>query len=165
MDMGPTLLTPLLEILCKAPVCLETRRHGTRGSFEEERKVQLYKMACMAPYAHLAMYKVCYGPGCREGDMLAGLDATVEDGMDVLSLSLGGLSLPFYDDVIAIAGNFGPFHESLSWILTVGASTTDRKLKSKAEMLNTYGTITEMRLLPRSLTLHQEDQAFQALEF
>ncbi|KAM1910014.1 hypothetical protein ACFX13_038705 [Malus domestica] len=38
----------------------------------------------------------------REGDMLAGLDATVEDGMDVLSLSLGGLSLPFYDDVIAI---------------------------------------------------------------
>ncbi|CAN6723343.1 unnamed protein product [Malus baccata var. baccata] len=122
----------------------------------------------MAPYAHLAMYKVCYGIGCRYGDILAGLDAAVEDGLDVLSLSLGGPSLPFYDDVIAIgafaairkgiffscaAGNSGPYYESLSneapWIFTVGASTTDRILKSQDEKLNTYGSIIGDALAPK----------------
>ncbi|CAB4279727.1 unnamed protein product [Prunus armeniaca] len=107
----------------------------------------------MAPYAHLAMYKVCAGGGCADGDILAALDAAVEDGVDVLSLSLGGESLPFYEDVIAIgafaaiqkgiffscaAGNSGPSYNSLSneapWILTVGASTTDRILKSEAQI-------------------------------
>ncbi|XP_021800924.1 subtilisin-like protease SBT1.2 [Prunus avium] len=100
----------------------------------------------MAPYAHLAIYRVC-DFGCAEGDILAAMDAAVEDGVDVLSLSLGGPSIPFYGDVIAVgafgatqkgifvscaAGNSGPYHGSLSneapWILTVGASTTDRIL-------------------------------------
>ncbi|KAB2622592.1 subtilisin-like protease SDD1 [Pyrus ussuriensis x Pyrus communis] len=39
--------------------------------------------------------------GEANGNILAGLDAAVEDGIDVLSLSLRGPSLPFYDDVIA----------------------------------------------------------------
>ncbi|KAM1024753.1 hypothetical protein ACFX15_037315 [Malus domestica] len=100
----------------------------------------------MAPHTHLAMYKVCEFD-CAEGDVLAAMDAAVEDGVDVLSLSLGGPSIPFYEDVIAIAafgatqkgifvscaaGNSGPEPGSLSneapWILTVGASTTDRIL-------------------------------------
>ncbi|KAB2622991.1 subtilisin-like protease SDD1 [Pyrus ussuriensis x Pyrus communis] len=124
----------------------------------------------MAPYAHLAMYKVCYDDGCSEGDILAALDVAVEDGLDVLSLSLGGPSLPFYDDVIAIgafaaikkgiffscaAGNSGAGnrYKSLSneapWILTVGASTTDRILKSEDEKLNTYGSIIGDALAPK----------------
>ncbi|ONI06850.1 hypothetical protein PRUPE_5G085200 [Prunus persica] len=109
--------------------------------------------AGMAPKAHLAVYKVCSGFGCAEADILAALDVAVDDGVDVLSLSLGGPSLPFYKDVIAIGafaaiqkgiffscagGNFGPFNRSLSneapWILTVGASTTDRILKSEAQI-------------------------------
>ncbi|XP_070676249.1 subtilisin-like protease [Malus domestica] len=58
--------------------------------------------AGMAPYAHLAMYKVCEGFGCADADIFAALDVAIDDGVDVLSLSLGGPSLPFYDDVIAI---------------------------------------------------------------
>ncbi|KAB2622587.1 subtilisin-like protease SDD1 [Pyrus ussuriensis x Pyrus communis] len=42
----------------------------------------------MAPYVHLAMYRVCRGPGCTYGDILASLDAAVEDGLDVLSFLL-----------------------------------------------------------------------------
>ncbi|CAN6580780.1 unnamed protein product [Malus baccata var. baccata] len=105
--------------------------------------------AGMAPYAHLAMYKVCEGFGCADADIFAALDVAIDDGVDVLSLSLGGPSLPFYDDVIAIGafaaiqkgiffscagGNSGPWNRTLSneapWILTVGASTTDRILTS-----------------------------------
>ncbi|VVA23486.1 PREDICTED: subtilisin [Prunus dulcis] len=109
----------------------------------------------MAPYAHLAIYKVCSEEGCAEGDILAALDTAVEDGVDVLSLSLGGASVPFYADGIAIgafgaiqkgifvscsAGNSGPFYASLAneapWILTVGASTIDRSIKAAALLGN-----------------------------
>jgi len=104
----------------------------------------------IASSAHLAIYQVCDGFGsCEESNILAGMDTAVEDGADVLSLSLGGGSLPFYKDSIAIgafgaiqkgifvscaAGNEGPFKESLSneapWILTVGASTVDRSIRA-----------------------------------
>ncbi|EEF51047.1 subtilisin-like protease [Ricinus communis] len=104
----------------------------------------------MAPLAHLAMYKVS-GSASEAGDseILAAMDAAVEDGVDVLSLSLGIGSHPFYDDVIALgayaairkgifvscsAGNSGPDNSSLSneapWILTVGASTVDRAIRA-----------------------------------
>ncbi|OAY59915.1 subtilisin-like protease 3 [Manihot esculenta] len=104
----------------------------------------------MAPLAHLAMYKVS-GRASEAGDseILAAMDAAIEDGVDVLSLSLGIGSLPFYDDVIALgayaaiqkgifvscsAGNSGPDNSSLSneapWILTVGASTVDRAIRA-----------------------------------
>ncbi|KAH7688650.1 Tripeptidyl-peptidase II protein [Dioscorea alata] len=103
----------------------------------------------MAPRAHLAIYKVCAEDGCPTSDILAGLDTAVGDGVDVLSLSLGGASLPFYEDGIAIgafgatqkgvfvscaAGNSGPYDSTLSneapWILTVGASTTNRLIRT-----------------------------------
>ncbi|GJR00694.1 subtilisin-like protease SBT1.2 [Tanacetum coccineum] len=109
----------------------------------------------MAPLAHVAMYKVCTEEDCTESAILAGMDMAVEDGVDVLSLSLGAGSLPFHKDGIAIgaftaiqkgifvacsAGNSGPFNSSLSneapWILTVGASTIDRKLTSTVSLGN-----------------------------
>ncbi|XP_039010997.1 subtilisin-like protease [Hibiscus syriacus] len=110
--------------------------------------------AGMAPLAHLAMYKVC-GADCSESAILAAMDAAVEDGVDVLSLSLGGGSVPFYMDSIAVgaftaiqkgifvscsAGNDGPSYGSLSneapWILTVGASTIDRTIAAVAKLGN-----------------------------
>jgi subtilisin family serine protease len=112
----------------------------------------------IAPHAHLAIYKVCFGdPGddCPESDILAGLDAAVQDGVDVLSLSLGEDSVPLFNDTIAIgsfaaiqkgifvscsAGNSGPFNGTLSneapWILTVGASTVDRRFSATARLGN-----------------------------
>ncbi|PHU26087.1 Subtilisin-like protease SBT1.7 [Capsicum chinense] len=57
----------------------------------------------IAPHAHLAMYKVCGAGGCPEAFILAGLDAAIEDGVDVISASLGASSRhPFDVDVLAI---------------------------------------------------------------
>ncbi|XP_075505829.1 subtilisin-like protease [Primulina tabacum] len=108
----------------------------------------------IAPLAHLAIYKVCY-LSCSDSDILAGMDFAIEDGVDVLSISIGGFSFGFYDDDIAIgafsamekgilvscsAGNNGPsdrtVHNSAPWILTVGASTTDRKIRATAVLGN-----------------------------
>ncbi|PIN06605.1 Cucumisin [Handroanthus impetiginosus] len=107
----------------------------------------------MAPLAHLAIYKVCFGPDCPESDVLGGLDAAIEDGVDVLSLSLGNESTPFYKDNIAIGsfaavgkgifvscagGNSGPSEQTIlneaPWILTVGASTIDRSIRATAKL-------------------------------
>ncbi|KAJ4848288.1 hypothetical protein Tsubulata_017959, partial [Turnera subulata] len=110
----------------------------------------------IAPLAHLAIYQACTAGGyCEESAILAGMDAAVEDGVDVMSLSLGGISLPFFDDVIAVgafgaikkgifvscaAGNSGPGRESLSneapWILTVGAGTVDRSIRATVRLGN-----------------------------
>ncbi|KAL6556336.1 hypothetical protein OROGR_005624 [Orobanche gracilis] len=113
--------------------------------------------AGIAPLAHLAIYKVCGPITCFYSDTLAAMDAAIEDGVDVMSISLGGLSTnEFYEDSIAIgafsamekgilmscsAGNEGPHNFSVvngaPWILTVGASTTDRKLRATAMLGNT----------------------------
>ncbi|XP_027084439.2 subtilisin-like protease [Coffea arabica] len=109
----------------------------------------------IAPLAHLAVYKVCATSGCSESDILAAMDAAIDDGVDILSLSLGGSSEPFYADNIALgaysamekgifvscsAGNDGPTSSTLSneapWILTVGASTIDRKIRATAVLGN-----------------------------
>lgn len=102
--------------------------------------------AGMAPGARVAVYKVCWSRGCSNSDILAAMDTAVSDGVDVLSISLGGLhGLPFYADSVAVgafgavakgvfvscsAGNGGPSSSSLSneapWIMTVGASSVDR---------------------------------------
>ncbi|KAL7165245.1 hypothetical protein ACSBR2_041017 [Camellia fascicularis] len=68
--------------------------------------------AGMAPHAHLAIYKVCTRFGCFESDVLAGMDAAVEDGVDILSLSLGGSSIPFREDNIA-KGAFGAMQKGI----------------------------------------------------
>ncbi|KAF3442388.1 hypothetical protein FNV43_RR16304 [Rhamnella rubrinervis] len=112
----------------------------------------------VAPHAHLAIYKACSLEVCKESDILAALDVAIDDGVDVISISLGPASVtvkPFYTDLIAIgafaatqkgifvscsAGNNGPHHKTLSneapWILTVGASTTDRTIKATARLGN-----------------------------
>lgn len=109
----------------------------------------------IAPRAHLAIYKVGSLSSLLESDILAGMDAAIEDGVDVLTISIGGPSVPFYEDSIALgafsaiekgifvscsAANGGPDNSSLAneapWILTVGASTTDRKIKATAVLGN-----------------------------
>ncbi|PKI43493.1 hypothetical protein CRG98_036095, partial [Punica granatum] len=99
----------------------------------------------MATHARVASYKVCWKTGCFGSDILAGMDRAIADGVDVLSMSLGGGSAQYYRDTIAIgaftamergilvscsAGNSGPARASLAnvapWIMTVGAGTLDR---------------------------------------
>lgn len=107
----------------------------------------------MAPGAHVAIYKVCWFNGCYSSDILAAMDVAIRDGVDVLSLSLGGFPIPFYDDTVAIgsfhaaekgisvvcaAGNNGPISNSVAneapWVTTVGASTLDRRFPAFIRM-------------------------------
>lgn len=109
----------------------------------------------MAPQARVAAYKVCWKDGCFASDILAGMDRAIQDGVDVLSLSLGGGSAPYFHDTIAIgafaavergiffsasAGNSGPTRASLAnvapWIMTVGAGTLDRDFPAYATLGN-----------------------------
>ncbi|KAL9458058.1 hypothetical protein AB3S75_007001 [Citrus x aurantiifolia] len=114
----------------------------------------------MAPLAHLAMYKACddYNGTCPESSVSAALDAAIEDGVDVLSLSIGlgpYQHKEFHANAIAIAafkavkkgifvsisaGNWGPKPFSVvndaPWMLTVGASTTDRSIVTSVQLGN-----------------------------
>ncbi|XP_006428960.2 subtilisin-like protease SBT1.7 [Citrus clementina] len=112
--------------------------------------------AGMAPLAHLAIYKVCETDlGCPESIVNAAIDAAVEEGVDVLSISLGSPSLPFFADAMATAaftatqkgilvscsaGNSGPNSSTLAneapWMLTVGASTIDRSIVALTQLGN-----------------------------
>ncbi|XP_004515894.3 subtilisin-like protease SBT5.3 [Cicer arietinum] len=103
-----------------------------------------------SPKARVATYKVCWpkvegAGGCYEADILAGFEAAISDGVDVISVSLGGAPGEYFQSsistgsfhaiakgivVVSSAGNSGPAPSSVSnlepWVLTVGASTIDR---------------------------------------
>ncbi|KAG5059666.1 hypothetical protein JHK87_000695 [Glycine soja] len=109
-----------------------------------------------ATKACIVVYKVCWFDGCSDADILAAFDDAIADGVDIITVSLGGFSDEnYFRDVIAIgafhamrngvltvtsAGNNGPRPSSLSnflpWSITVAASTIDRKFVAKVELGN-----------------------------
>ncbi|KAF2313192.1 hypothetical protein GH714_009707 [Hevea brasiliensis] len=62
--------------------------------------------------------------GCAESDILAAMDSAVEEGVDVLSLSLGGGSEPFGADGIAV-GAFGAIQNAIFVSCSAGNSGPD----------------------------------------
>ncbi|THG06071.1 hypothetical protein TEA_008532 [Camellia sinensis var. sinensis] len=105
-----------------------------------------------APRAHLAIYKACWAIGtgrCTDADILKAFDKAIEDGVDILSVSIG-IEIPLFSyvdrrDSIAIGsfhattkgitvvssgGNDGPFSQTIvntaPWLITVAATTIDR---------------------------------------
>jgi subtilisin family serine protease len=99
----------------------------------------------MATHARVATYKVCWLGGCFSSDIAAAIEKAIEDGVHVISMSIGGGTPDYYRDIVAIgafkataqgilvscsAGNGGPGPSSLTnvapWITTVGAGTLDR---------------------------------------
>ncbi|XWS51682.1 hypothetical protein CRYUN_Cryun11dG0004200 [Craigia yunnanensis] len=112
-----------------------------------------------SPNARVAAYKVCWPPvddhQCFDADIMAAFDAAISDGVDVLSVSLGGDASEFFEDGLSIgafhavkkgisvvlsAGNSGPSPGTVSnvspWMFTIGASTLDREFTSYVELGN-----------------------------
>lgn len=117
-----------------------------------------------APSARVAVYKTCYGLDCAEADLLAAFDDAIADGVDVISISIGGAAASDYKlDTIAIgsfhaidrgivvvasAGNSGPSSGTVvnvaPWLLTVGANRIKRKFIATVQLGN--GESYEVRL-------------------
>nr|AIC80771.1 subtilase [Cicer arietinum] len=112
-----------------------------------------------SPKARVATYKVCWPPidgnECFDADIMAAFDMAIHDGVDVLSLSLGGSAFNYFEDGLSIsafhavkkgitvlcsAGNSGPTPATVSniapWILTVAASTLDREFHTGVQLHN-----------------------------
>ena len=110
------------------------------------------------PSARIAAYRVCSPDGtCASADILAAFDDAIADGVDVITVSLG-LNNPFdfFVDVISIggfhsmekgiltvnsAGNLGAglalgTSSVAPWMLSIAASTTDRKFIDKVVLGN-----------------------------
>ncbi|KAJ0967551.1 hypothetical protein J5N97_024468 [Dioscorea zingiberensis] len=125
----------------------------------------------VAPNAHLAIYKVCHSTSCRSSDVLAGIDQAMADGVDVISISFGQRAVPFYDDAVAIgalaavekgiivstsAGNTGPAKGTVEndapWMITAGASTTDRSIRATVKLGNGEELLGESAYHPVGFT-------------
>ncbi|KAL3824167.1 hypothetical protein ACJIZ3_020196 [Penstemon smallii] len=108
------------------------------------------------PSSRIAAYKVCIpNLGCSTSDILAAFDDAIADGVDLITISIGGSDLVALDNdpiaigsfhasqkgilVIQSAGNEG-YRGSIAsvapWIFTVGASTTDRGIVTKVALGN-----------------------------
>lgn len=105
-------------------------------------------------------------------DILAAFDDAIGDGVDLISISIGGPSRSYFDDSISIgsfhamkkgiltacsAGNDGPYQGTVEnvapWIMTVAASSIDRKFVTAVKLGN--GMRTSVSLFVARFTLHE----------
>ncbi|KAG8367779.1 hypothetical protein BUALT_Bualt16G0108200 [Buddleja alternifolia] len=156
-----TTMEKLNETVKKSLSPLDDGGHGTHvastiaGSFVSNVNYHGFNMGTFrggAPRARLAIYKVCWNifkEGCSDSDILAGIDDAVHDGVDVISMSLGGhfphdpevspengMAIGAFHavahgiPVVCAAGNDGPTVSSTTgtapWMITVAASSIDR---------------------------------------
>lgn len=125
-----------------------------------------------APWARLAVYKVCWGKDyegkCTDADVMAAFDDALHDGVDVISASFGETPplTPLFESASAIgsfhamqrgvsvvfsAGNDGP-HPSLvqnvsPWSICVAASTMDRTFPTPIFILNHFSIMVSFLIL------------------
>lgn len=93
--------------------------------------------------------------GSDSADVIAAFEAAISDGVDVISASIGYTAMEYFEDAIAIgsfhaimkdiivvasAGNSGPDSKTLEneapWMISVGASTTNREFLSDVKLGN-----------------------------
>ncbi|CAI0442519.1 unnamed protein product [Linum tenue] len=125
----------------------------------------------VAPRAHVAIYKVFHQDKGVASDVTKAIDQAIEDGVDVLSMSLGPkeVATSLYDDPVAIAtfaameknvfvaiaaGNGGPTPKSLSnsspWTLVVAAGSIDREFRAELHLGNRGVSVSGLSLYPGS---------------
>ncbi|PIA56498.1 hypothetical protein AQUCO_00700678v1 [Aquilegia coerulea] len=127
----------------------------------------------IAPLARLAMYKVLFANatiGAAASDTLAAMDQAIEDGVDLMSLSLGFPEMSFADNAILLgsyaamekgifvscsAGNSGSksytMKNGVPWVTTVGAGTVDRSFLASVTIGDGVTTFTGKSLYPEDL--------------
>ncbi|TXG69224.1 hypothetical protein EZV62_004159 [Acer yangbiense] len=128
----------------------------------------------VAPMARIAMYKPLFfhetDLKAAATDVLAGMDQAIEDGVDVMSLSLGFPETIFDGNPIAIgafaalkkgifvscsAGNSGPdaytIFNGAPWITTIGAGTIDRDYAAHITLGDDELTVTGRSVYPENL--------------
>ncbi|KAL9235338.1 hypothetical protein vseg_010102 [Gypsophila vaccaria] len=107
------------------------------------------------PSARIAVYKVCDKSGCQDDSILAAFDDAIADGVDFITISIGGQPAELYEDTIAIgalhamlkgvltmhsAGNDGDNSGTTGsvapWVFSVTASSTDRRIIDKVVLGN-----------------------------
>jgi subtilase family protein/PA domain-containing protein/fibronectin type III domain protein len=116
----------------------------------------------MAPGAEVIEYRVCLSAGCFSSDMVAAVQQAIHDGINVLSFSISGGANPYTDavelafldafnagvTVSASAGNNGPGSATTDhggpWVITVGASTSDRFFTSTLNLAADNGDTFSM---------------------
>ncbi|KAK4275657.1 hypothetical protein QN277_018698 [Acacia crassicarpa] len=117
-----------------------------------------------SPRARLAVYKVCWGPHhsseeCTDEDLISAFDQAIDDGVDILSVSIGrnevtnvndmltsGMSIGSFHAVsrriivVSSAGNEGPKLRTVSnvapWIFTVASGSIDREFSNNITLGN-----------------------------
>ncbi|KAK9135970.1 hypothetical protein Syun_015300 [Stephania yunnanensis] len=127
----------------------------------------------VAPLARLAMYKVLFLNDTYESassDTLAGIDQAIEDGVDLMSMSLGFIETPYWENPISLgafaalekgifvscsAGNRGPHAYTIlngaPWITTVGAGTVDRGFAASVTLGEGVATVEGKSVYPENL--------------
>lgn len=117
-----------------------------------------------APLAHLAIYKACWAIKvgfCADADLLKAFDKAIQDGVDIISVSIGSeIPLFSYNDhrdsiaigsfhatlrgitVVTSAGNDGPISQTVvnaaPWLITVAATTIDRAFPTAITLGNRH---------------------------
>ncbi|KAH7691573.1 Tripeptidyl-peptidase II protein [Dioscorea alata] len=134
------------------------------------------KASGMAPKAYISVYKVCWeNIGCDMDDIIAGIDQAILDGVHILQMSFGAyppdLPTSLDEDEVAFAtysamkkgifpcttaGNSGPDPATLShaapWDMVVGATTTDRRIRTTVTLGNGKQFHGESAYQPNTIT-------------
>ncbi|KAJ0044697.1 hypothetical protein Pint_05686 [Pistacia integerrima] len=123
-----------------------------------------------SPSSRIASYQACSESGCSGATLLKAIDDAVEDGVDIISISIGMSSLfqsDYLSDPIAIgafhaeqngimvvcsAGNDGPDPSTVvntaPWVFTVSASSIDRDFESSIGSAISLSNLSHSKTYP-----------------
>ncbi|XP_028786138.1 subtilisin-like protease Glyma18g48580 [Neltuma alba] len=79
-----------------------------------------------SPRARLAVYKICWGrhsaEDCTDEDLISAFDQAIDDGVDILSVSVGGSTVPNVNDMLTNGISIGSFHAVSRGIIVVASA-------------------------------------------